>query len=38
MEFIDKPLVVVCFEGLVGDFFKKIFFKDSSPNEEITFL
>lgn len=38
MEFIDRPLVCICFEGLIGDFYKKIFFKDASPNEDITFL
>jgi len=38
MDFMDRPLICICFEGIIGDFYKKIFFKDSSPNEEMTFL
>lgn len=38
MDFIDWPIICICFEGLVGDFYKKLFFKDMNPNEDVTFL
>lgn len=38
MEMIDRPVVILVFDGLIGDFYKKLFFKDMNPNEDVTFL
>lgn len=35
---IDWPVVILVFDGLIGDFYKKLFFKDMNPNEDVTFL
>ena len=35
---MDRPVVCLVFEGLIGDFYKKMFFKEMKSDEEITFL
>jgi len=38
MEFMDRPVVCLCFDGLIGDFYKKLFFKEMNLKEDVTFL